>query len=72
MARLNIAPTKSNLISMKEQLSVSTNGFELLEEKRESLVRELMHLVEKVKLLEKDIEKVIEHHYYQILMNYNG
>ena len=65
MARLNIAPTKSNLISMKEQLSVSTNGFELLEEKREILVRELMHLVEKVKLLEKDIDKAVEKAYPQ-------
>lgn len=49
MAKLNIAPTKSNLLSMKEQLAVSTNGYELLEEKREILVRELMHLVDKVK-----------------------
>ena len=30
--KLNIAPTKSNLLAMKEQLSVSTNGYELLEE----------------------------------------
>ncbi len=59
MAKLNVAPTKSNLLSIKEQLTVSTNGYELLEEKREILVRELMHLVEKVKLLEKEIDKVI-------------
>lgn len=59
MAKLDIAPTKSNLLTMKEQLAVSTNGYELLEEKREILVRELMHLVEKVKLLEKDIDKVV-------------
>ncbi|MBO4859797.1 MAG: V-type ATP synthase subunit D [Treponema sp.] len=66
MARLNIAPTKSNLISMKEQLAVSTNGYELLEEKREILVRELMHLVEKVKLLEKDIDKAVAKAYPQL------
>ena len=59
MARLNIAPTKSNLLMMKEQLAVSTNGYELLEEKREILVRELMHLVERVKLLEKDIDDAV-------------
>ena len=52
MAIQNVAPTKSNLLAVKEQLAVSTNGYELLEEKREILVRELMHLVEKVKLLE--------------------
>ena len=63
MARLNIAPTKSNLLAMKEQLAVSTNGYELLEEKREILVRELMHLVERVKLLEKDIDEAVEKAY---------
>ena len=56
MARLNIAPTKSNLLSIKEQLSVSTEGYDLLEQKREILVMELMRLVEKIKLLEKDID----------------
>lgn len=59
MAKLNIAPTKSNLLAMKDQLTVSVNGYELLEEKREILVRELMHLVEQVKILEQDIDKVI-------------
>lgn len=63
MAKLNIAPTKSNLLAMKEQLAVSTNGYELLEEKREILVRELMHLVEKVKLLEKQMDKAVNRAY---------
>ncbi len=53
---INIAPTKSNLLSTKEQLAVSTNGYELLEEKREILVRELRRLVEQVKMLEDDID----------------
>ena len=63
MAIQNVAPTKSNLLAVKEQLAVSTNGYELLEEKREILVRELMHLVEKVKLLERDIDKLIAEAY---------
>lgn len=60
---INIAPTKSNLLTTKEQLAVSTNGYELLEEKREILVRELMSLVEQVRLLEEEIEKAIEDAY---------
>ena len=60
MARLNIAPTKSNLLMVKEQLSISEDGYELLEQKREILVMELMRMVEKVKLLERDIEKTIQ------------
>jgi len=63
LAKLNVAPTKSNLLAVKEQLTVSTNGYELLEEKREILVRELMHLVEKVKLLEKEIDAVVAQAY---------
>ena len=51
MAKLNIAPTKSNLLKMNEQLAVSQGGYDLLEQKREILVMELMHMVEQVKLL---------------------
>lgn len=57
---INIAPTKSNLLVTKEQLAVSTNGYELLEEKREILVRELMRLVEQVKMLENEIQQAID------------
>lgn len=60
MARLNIAPTKSNLLNIKEQLSVAVDGYELLEQKREILVMELMHMVDRVKILERDIDKEIE------------
>jgi V/A-type H+/Na+-transporting ATPase subunit D len=63
MAKLNIAPTKSNLLAMKEQLAVSQDGYDLLEQKREILVMELMHMVEKVKLLERDIDKIIAEAY---------
>jgi V/A-type H+-transporting ATPase subunit D len=59
MARLPVAPTKSNLLSVKDQLTIARDGYELLEQKREILVMELMQMVEKVKLLEADIEKQI-------------
>lgn len=59
MARLQIAPTKSNLLAVKEQLAIARDGYELLEQKREILVMELMQMVEKVKLLETDIDKQI-------------
>ena len=63
MAKMNIAPTKSNLLIIKEQLATAQEGYELLEQKREILVMELMHLVEKVKLLEHNINKTIEQAY---------
>ena len=63
MAKLNIAPTKSNLLSVKEQLAMSQEGYDLLEQKREILVMELMRMVEKVKLVEKEIDRCIDKAY---------
>ena len=75
MAKLNVAPTKSNLLSMKEQLTVSKDGYDLLEQKREILVMELMHMVEKVKLLEHKIDDLIAKAYPSLknmLMQFGG
>ncbi len=60
MAKLRVAPTKSNLLALKEQYSVAREGFELLEQKREILVMELMRRVEETKLLERALEKRVE------------
>ena len=57
MAREQIAPTKSNLIKVKERLNIAQEGHDLLEQKREILVSELMRRVEQVKLLERELEK---------------
>jgi V/A-type H+-transporting ATPase subunit D len=56
MARELIAPTKSNLIRVKERLATALEGYDLLEQKRELLVMELMQQVEQVKLLERDLD----------------
>ncbi|MDR2632955.1 MAG: V-type ATP synthase subunit D [Treponema sp.] len=56
MTRESIAPTKSNLIKVKERLATATEGYELLEQKREILVMELMQKVEQVKRLERDLD----------------
>ncbi len=61
--KLNIAPTKSNLLAIKEQLAVAEDGYDLLEQKREILVMELMRMVEKVKLLERELDKAISSAY---------
>jgi V/A-type H+-transporting ATPase subunit D len=54
--RETIAPTKSNLIRVKERLTTAEEGYDLLEQKREILVMELMQKVEQVKLLERDLD----------------
>jgi V/A-type H+-transporting ATPase subunit D len=56
MAREPVAPTKSNLIRVKERLATAVEGYDLLEQKRELLVMELMQQVEQVKFLERDLD----------------
>ena len=60
MAREQIAPTKSNLLKVKERLNLAREGYDLLEQKREILVSELMRKVEQVKILERDLDKRVE------------
>jgi len=60
MAREQIAPTKSNLIRVKERLNFAREGYDLLEQKREILVSELMRKVEQVKILERELDKRVE------------
>ena len=56
MARLNIAPTKSNQLNLKRDLAMATEGFALLEQKREILVMELMRLLNQVKQVQGELE----------------
>lgn len=59
MAKLNYSPTKTNLIKLKQDLAIAEEGHELLEEKREILVLELMSYVERVKRLEKELYNLL-------------
>lgn len=52
MAKLNIAPTKSNLLSLKRQLAFAEEGYDLLEQKRQILIFELMSRLERANQLE--------------------
>jgi len=56
MAREQIAPTKSNLLRVKEKLAFAEEGHDLLEQKREILVMELMQKLERVKMLERELD----------------
>lgn len=42
MGKLNIAPTKSNLLVLKRQLAFAEEGYDLLEQKRQILIFEMM------------------------------
>lgn len=55
--RLNLPPTKTNQLALKRDLAMATEGYTLLEQKREILVMELMHLVDMVQKAQEEVEK---------------
>ncbi len=58
-----IAPTKSNLIKAKSSLELSNKGFELLDKKRNVLIKEMMNLVERAKTIQGSIYTTIQEAY---------
>lgn len=51
-----VFPTKGNLIAAKRQLALSKLGYDLMDRKRNVLIRELMQLVSRAKELRSGIE----------------
>lgn len=58
-----VFPTKGNLINTKKSLSLAKLGYDLLERKRNILVRELMLLVDKAKILRTNIASTYDEAY---------
>lgn len=63
MPKINIPPTKSNLHKVKKTYETAKEGHDLLEQKREILVMELMTYIERTKRIEKDLDRDIEEAY---------
>ncbi len=59
----SIVPTKGNLIAMKKSYDLAKNGFELMDKKRNILIKELMALVKKVSEIQKKIDTTYIHAY---------
>ena len=60
---INIAPTKSNLMSAKGTLEFSKKGFELLDQKRNVLIRELMGFLDSAKEIQGRIKSTFSEAY---------
>lgn len=60
MARLNIAPTKSNFLSLKRQLAFAEEGYELLEQKRQILIFELMSRLGRAREVESAVAESLD------------
>lgn len=52
-----LAPTKGNLMMAKNTLRLSKQGYEMLDKKRNILIREMMLLIEEAKEIEAKIEE---------------
>ena len=52
---LKVVPTKGNLISTKKQLELAVLGYDLLDKKRNVLIKEMMSLLDDVKLIRNQI-----------------
>ncbi|MEG2814314.1 MAG: V-type ATP synthase subunit D [Oscillospiraceae bacterium] len=58
-----IFPTKGNLIATKKSLILAKLGYDLLDRKRNILIREMMLLVDKAKMLRGEIENTYKRAY---------
>lgn len=52
------APTKGNLIAVKRSRALAANGFELMDKKRNILVRELMSMTDRARDIRSRIDKI--------------
>ncbi len=53
---LAVVPTKGNLIQTKKTLALAKTGFELMDRKRNILLREIMRLVDRAKTIQGEID----------------
>ncbi|MBQ8539769.1 MAG: V-type ATP synthase subunit D [Ruminococcus sp.] len=60
---LNVAPTKGNLISTKKSLQLSKVGYELLDRKRNILIREMMMLIDRANEIQGNIDSAFNDAY---------
>ncbi|MBN1893836.1 V-type ATP synthase subunit D [bacterium] len=63
MARYKVIPTKTNLARLRRDLSFAREGYELLEQKRQILVVELMALMDKVADAQDQAERELKNGY---------
>lgn len=60
MAARNLAPTKTNLLSLRQELELARQGHELLDQKRNILVIELLSLVDQATDFESQVNRALE------------
>lgn len=63
MAARSVAPTKTNLMNLRQELGFARQGYELLDQKRNILVIELLSLVDQAADFERQVHRALERAY---------
>lgn len=63
MAKINIAPTRSNLLRIKQDLQFAKEGYEILNRKREVLTTELIRMAHNAEELQQQVWRLIAEAY---------
>ena len=63
---VKMTPTKGNLMAAKNTLRLSKQGYEMLDKKRNILIREMMALIEEAKSVEKSIKSTFATAYHAL------
>ena len=64
----NIAPTKANLMTAQVALDFSKKGYELLDKKRNVLIREMMSFMDRAKVIQQKMQKIFKEAYEALIM----
>lgn len=60
MARLDVKPTRMELLNLKKRLKGAIRGHKLLKDKQDGLMSSFMKTIREAKSLRKDVEKILE------------
>ncbi len=66
--RLNVNPTRMELLSLKDQLETARRGHKLLKDKRDELMRVFLNLVDKTRDLRTKVEENLSEAFASFLM----
>ena len=64
----NIAPTKANLMTAQVALDFSKKGYELLDKKRNVLIREMMSFMDRAKIIQQKMQEIFKEAYKALIM----
>ena len=64
----NVAPTKANLMAAQIALDFSKKGYELLDKKRNVLIREMMSFMDRAKVIQQKMQEIFKEAYEALIM----